>query len=225
MEPQLRLESPSLEARSRFDDREVDAYVAFEDVFYDHEVVKALLGQYLPLFDGIAPQEAVVDLGVGRGEFLEMLLGAGLNASGCEINEVEFRVLKGRGLPVTLQDAKAYLGAFPDGSIAAVTAIQVVEHLQPDYLVSLLELVGRKIQAGGLVLLETPNMLNWAVQQNFWLDLTHVRPYPPETLQFLLQRAGIRRFEKLYSAPVPPEGGPDADAKVNYGNVALLGFK
>ena len=68
-------------------------------------------------------------------------------------------------------------------------------------------------------------MLNWLVQQNFWLDVTHVRPYPPQTLQFYLQAAGVSQFETWYSGPQPLVTATDLDERCNYINVALVGRK
>jgi len=125
--------------------------------------------------------------------------GGGLSARGCEINEAEQKVLAERGLPVVLADARGYLEDFEDESIAAIAAIQVVEHLEPQYLLDVLQLIGRKLASGGAVIIETPNMLNWVVQENFWLDVSHIRPYPPETLKFYLDTAGVSEFELWYS--------------------------
>ena len=130
-----------------------------------------------------------------------MMLAAGIDAVGCEINTAEYEVLVERGLPVTLADAREFLSAFKPESLAAVTAVQVVEHLQADYLVELLTSIGSELAPGGVVVLETPNMLNWLVHQNFWLDISHVRPYPPATLQFYLREAGLRGFELWRSSP------------------------
>lgn len=225
VEPTLRIVSQRLEPTRRFDEAGDDLYVAFEDVFYDATVVASLMRQYLPVLESSAASGLIVDLGVGRGEFLEMLLDAGLDAQGCEINAAEHSVLASRGLRVALADASRHLETFDDDSIAAITAIQVVEHLRPEYLLDLLHLIGRKLRTGGVVIIETPNMLNCLVQQNFWLDVSHIRPYPPETLQFYLQNAGLTEFEVWYSAPQPPVTGPEADGRSNYGNVTLVGHK
>ena len=225
VDPVLRVAAPVLEPSACFHATETDPYVAFEDVFYDTHVASALMREYLPVLKPAAGQGPVLDLGVGRGEFLRLLLGAGLDAQGCEINAVEQETLVASGLPVTLADAASYLGRFEDGSVSAIAALHVVEHLEPDYLLRLLDLIGRRLRPGGVVLLETPNMLNWLVQQNFWLDITHIRPYPPLTLQYHLQGAGVRRFEIWYSGPQLPLSGPNADDRLNYGNVAIIGWK
>ena len=190
IEPLLVVESVLPGLAERISDCSDGLYVAFEDVFYDPDRVRPMMERYLPLLKERAALGQVVDIGAGRGEFLDMMLAAGIDAVGCEINTAEYEVLVERGLPVTLADAREFLSAFKPESLAAVTAVQVVEHLQADYLVELLTSIGSKLAPGGVVVLETPNMLNWLVHQNFWLDISHVRPYPPATLQFYLREAG-----------------------------------
>lgn len=199
-------------------------YVDFMDAFRDVSAAEVAMRRYIPVLveAGGGP---VLDLGVGRGEFLRMLLAAGLDARGCENNAAEQSVSVASGLNVELAHATEYLSRFDDSSVAGITAIQVVEHLQPEYLLELLTLVGRKLCPGGVVILETPNMLNWLVQQNFWLDVSHVRPYPPDTLQFHLENAGLREFEFWYSSPQTQGVSACFDARRNYGDVTLVGRK
>ena len=89
VDPVLRVEAPLLVASERFGAAKDDPYVAFEDVFYDTQLASASMRQYLPLLEPCLGKGLVLDLGVGRGEFLRLLLGAGLEAQGCEINAAE----------------------------------------------------------------------------------------------------------------------------------------
>lgn len=227
-DPVLRLpafEMPGVDVGARLEGSA--RYVAFENVFYEAStVVPRLEKNYLPLLKECCLDGTILDLGVGRGEFIRLMTDAGLQARGCEINEIEQRELRSRGHDIELADARSFLEGMPNESAAAVTAIHVVEHLEPDYLVDVLNLIGAKLRPGGLVILETPNTLSPLVAQHvFWLDLWHVRPCPLETLQFYLANAGVARFEYWYSAPhILPEG-PSSVPQSNYFNAVLVGWK
>lgn len=223
---QMRLAAPLLAPHSDFGKTaSPDDYISFESVFYNPDAVIAQMREYLPVIESVQHLGQLVDIGVGRGEFLRLLRDTGVSATGCEINAAEFGILRQQGLPVALADGLQYLDGFEDGSLAGVTAIQVVEHLQPGYLERLLARIGDKLASGGLVLLETPNMLNWMVQRDFWLDSSHVRPYPPQLLQYHLQRAGLHAFELWYSNPTTGGGPGSLEPERDFGTVALLGWK
>ena len=85
-------------------------------------------------------------------------------------------------------------------------ATQVVEHLQPAYLMRLLAVAADKLRPGAPIVIETINAACWlAFFSSYIRDLTHVRPIHPETLQFLLRAGGFERVEIRYSAPVPAQ--------------------
>jgi len=108
---------------------------------------------------------------------------------------------------VHLADAFAHLAALADGSLAAITLVQVVEHLLPEGLLRLFRLAAQKLAPGGLVIAETLNptclltLSNW-----FLLDPSHRTPLHPKTLQFLMEQAGLCQVQLRFLHPVP-EGG------------------
>ena len=109
-------------------------YVGFEDQFRgSRDAIRARLESYLPFFAGAAD---VLDIGCGRGEFLELLAGAGIKARGIDLNHEMAELCRSRGLDVTEADAVGYLSMLPDASLGGIFAAQVVEHLQPGYLSS-----------------------------------------------------------------------------------------
>lgn len=177
-------------------------YVAFEDVFRGSDAAIAdTLRAYVPLFAGAAD---VVDLGCGRGELLAALRDAGIRARGVDANADMAATARDRGLDATHGDALAFLDAAADASLGGLVATQVVEHLQPDYLMRLLDVASHKLRAGAPIVLETINPACWlAFFSSYIRDLTHVKPVHPETLQYLLRASGFERVEIRYSAPVP----------------------
>jgi O-antigen chain-terminating methyltransferase len=177
-------------------------YVAFEDRFRGSpDDIREKLRAYLPLFAG---RTDVVDLGCGRGEFLDLLKQAGVPARGVDVNGEMAADARGRGLDAVEGDALAYVSARPEASLGGLFAAQVVEHLEPSYLIRLLATGFQKLRPGSPIVLETINPACWlAFFSSYLRDFTHVRPIHPETLQYLLQASGFERVTIRYSAPVP----------------------
>ncbi len=177
-------------------------YLAFEDQFRGSaESVQARVRDYVPIFHG---RSGVVDLGCGRGELLAALKTAGIEARGVDTNPRMVAVAREQGLDVSHHDALGYLRSVADESIGGVIATQVVEHLEPAYLVQLLDTAAQKMRPGAPIVLETINPACWlAFFSSYIRDVTHVRPIHPETLQYLLRASGFERVELRYSAPVP----------------------
>jgi SAM-dependent methyltransferase len=176
-------------------------YLAFEDRFRgSRDDIRARMESYLPFFEGASD---VLDVGCGRGEFLELLAGAGVTARGIDLNHEMAETCRARGLDVTEADAVAYLSSLPDGSLGGLFAAQVVEHLQPAYLLSFLELAFHKLRPGGRIVLETLNPACWiAFFESYIRDITHVWPLHPETLQFLVVASGFVTADIEYRSPV-----------------------
>ena len=177
-------------------------YVGFEDRFRGsaEEIRKRVL-EYLPLFQGA---QDVLDIGCGRGEFLMLLREHGVSARGIDINSSMVDVCRGQGLDVNEADALAYLRAQPDGSLGGLFAAQVVEHLEPRYLMALLDTAFDKLRPGAPIALETINPACWfAFFESYIRDLTHVRPIHPDTLKYLLVASGFQQVEIRYRAPYP----------------------
>ena len=165
-------------------------YVAFENKFRgSRELISTRLDAYLPfivpLRDVLAELPAL-DLGCGRGEWLEKVSSLGLKAVGVDINEKMLAECKGRGLDVVLGDALKVLRETADNSISIISAFHVVEHLNFDDVIAIAKESLRALAPGGLLILETPNPENFRVGScDFYLDPTHVRPIPPELLAFV----------------------------------------
>ena len=176
-------------------------YVAFEDQFRGSvDDIRAKLAEYLPIFQGASD---VLDVGCGRGEFLALLKAAGVSARGVDLNDEMVAEARGRGLDAVAGDALTHLSSLADESIGGFFAAQVVEHLEPGYLIRLLETAFHKLKPGAPLVIETINPACWlAFFSSYLRDLTHVRAIHPETLEYLTRASGFERVMIRYSAPV-----------------------
>ena len=112
---------------------------------------------------------------------------------------------RARGLDVTAADAVGYLQGLEDGALGGIFSAQVVEHLQPSYLLRFLELAYHKLAPGGRLVLETLNPACWvAFFESFIRDVTHVWPLHPETLQYFLRVSGFSDVQIEFRSPVDP---------------------
>jgi O-antigen chain-terminating methyltransferase len=175
-------------------------YFRFEQRYRGGEqVIIQRQRQYLEYFQG---QPEVLDVGSGRGEFLELLRQAGIKGQGVDIDVDMANYSRGKGLDVVCGDAFEFLDRLDDDSVGGIFAAQFVEHFEPHYVVALVKLCHKKLRPGGVLILETPNPHCLTVfAETFYVDFTHVRPYHPAGLSFLLEAAGFERVENRFSSP------------------------
>ncbi len=180
------------------------AYTAFENRFRgDRAAIRARQADYVELLRDQAP---VLDLGCGRGEFLDLLREAGIAARGVESNANAVRECQARGLEVAEDDLVEAMRSEGAGTLGGVFAAQVAEHLAPPVLSALLAEAHRALRPGGVLILETVNAAcGLAFLDVFIRDLTHERPLHPETLRFLVAAAGFLEARVEWRSPVPDE--------------------
>ncbi|MBD2599430.1 MULTISPECIES: methyltransferase domain-containing protein [Microcystis] len=188
-------------------DHSLDAfYFAFEERFRgSREEINERLEVYLPRLREaqIAPVDSLIlDLGCGRGEWLELLRDNGYRSRGIDLNRVVIEQCQSRGLEVVEGDVIAYLQSMPDESVAVITGFHIIEHLPFEILVKLLNEAFRVLRHRGLVIFETPNPANVLVGScNFYFDPTHRNPLPSLMTQFLVQYCGFAEVEILNLNP------------------------
>jgi O-antigen chain-terminating methyltransferase len=196
------------------------SYLAFEDLHRgSREEIKRKQAVYLPHFQEAArPEAPVLDLGCGRGEFLEAAKEAGIPARGVDINPEMAALGRELGLEVVTSDGLEYLRGLPEASLGGILMSQVIEHLSLDELIELVGLCASRLVPGGVLIAETINPQCLATFAGaFYLDLTHNKPIHPEAARFLWRWAGLTEVEVIYLSPVPPEhrlqplsaGGPE----------------
>ena len=188
-----------------------ELYEDLEDTFRGtRDAVKAKLGPYVEDVRSVPGKGPVVDVGCGRGEWLELLRDAEVDAYGVDINKVVVERCVARGLDVRTGDALVHLREVPEGSVRAITSFHVVEHLSLDTLVGLIDAAFVALQPGGVLVFETPNPTNVLVgAASFYLDPTHLKPLHPQFLEFLLLARG---FDEVDGRFLNPGDGPDLTA-------------
>lgn len=173
-------------------------YSAFEAHFRgSREEIKSRLQAYSPfwepLIDAGLPATAI-DLGCGRGEWLELMQGLGIESQGVDLDDGMLAIAREHGLNVKTQDVLEALRELGDESQAIVSGFHIAEHLEFPILQKLVQEAYRVLRPGGLLILETPNPENIAVATNyFYIDPTHIRPLPPDLMAFLPQYYGFYR--------------------------------
>ncbi len=218
------------ESLSAVVDQRLDSlYVALEDTFRgSREDIKARLGVYVErmLLAGAGEKaRPILDVGCGRGEWLELLRERHFNAYGIDSNVAMIELAVSLGLDARQADLLQHLGALSNGSLSAVTAFHVIEHLPFGVLVDFLDEALRVLTPGGTLILETPNPETFRVgASTFFNDPTRRKPIPPLLLQFLVQNRGFTDLEIVTLHPFTEADrlhDPGRDAA--YLNVVLFG--
>ena len=184
--------------------------------------IEERLAIYLPIVRAaktVQKKFPLLDVGPGRGEWLARLREAKIAAFGAETNRLLAEECRAQGLAVETSDLLTVLRARAAGSLGAITAFHVVEHLPFEYLVDTLRESLRVLVPGGLIVFETPDPRNLIVaSQTFYLDPTHLHPVPRELLQALLEGVGFSGCDVLELHP--PEhplfpGDDDLSVRLN----------
>jgi len=205
-EARSRLPAPfdrqQLEIIATEEQHKLDAlYAELEDNFRgSHEEIKERFRIYLPYVKSLVITDdlPIVDLGCGRGEWLELLKEEGYRALGIDTNSVLLDRCRARGLEVIESDALRYLRGLPDDSLSAITGFHIIEHLQIEVLIQLLDESVRVLHPGGVLIFETPNPENVLVGSNyFYFDPTHRNPLPSLLMKLLLESRGLHRIEVM----------------------------
>jgi O-antigen chain-terminating methyltransferase len=179
-----------------------DFYLAFENRFRGtRDQIKSRLRVYLPFlepFRGFCGADKAVDLGCGRGEWLELLQESGFDAQGVDLDDGMLAACRERGFKAQTGDAVTFLKGLPEASQAVVSGFHLAEHIPFADLQSLVAEALRVLIPGGLLILETPNPENIVVgTSNFYVDPTHQRPIPSVLLSFLPEYYGFEKVKTL----------------------------
>jgi O-antigen chain-terminating methyltransferase len=171
-------------------------YRAFEDRHRgSREIIKSRLEQYSPFLELLTSnfdKRFALDIGCGRGEWLELLDEKGFAAQGVDLDSGMLASCVERGFDVKEAEGIEYLEGFESNALHLISAFHVVEHISFEQLQNLIKQAYRVLVPGGLLILETPNPENLSVASaGFYLDPTHIKPIPPLLLSFATEFEGF----------------------------------
>jgi SAM-dependent methyltransferase len=126
-----------------------------------------------------------LDIGCGSGHLVRDATEEGIDAFGVDVSKysVDNAVVKDRVLYGSMEEIK-----FSDGFFDVVSAIDVVEHIDPKNVKKALFETLRVLKPSGLLILTTPNPYHG----DDWIyDLTHVCVRPPKFWKEVLESVGF----------------------------------
>lgn len=210
--PSSRKDSEVLEEVEHVAEHHLDAfYSAFEEKFRGkREDVLERLKVYLPILEQSnlsTEQDTVIDLGCGRGEWLELLSQHNYKSvTGVDINHAFLAQCRARSLTVIESDAIDYLSSVEESTLGGIMGFHLVEHLPFPALIKCLDYSLKALKPGGITIFETPNPANLLVGScSFYLDPTHRNPLPSPMMAFLLESRGFVNVQilNLNQSPKP----------------------
>ncbi len=146
----------------------------------------------------------ILDVGCGRGEFLELLRFNGIESWGCDLDASALASCDPDSIFVRNLGALEALESVADGSLGGVFSAQVVEHMFPGELLAFLKLARRKIAPGGVMVIETLNPQSLGVlSKSYYRDLEHKQPIDPDYMAELVSLAGFTavKVERIHPFP------------------------
>jgi SAM-dependent methyltransferase len=162
------------------------------------EQIEQRLKKYLPHFSG---RQEILDIGCGRGEFLELLAANGQHGLGIDLSDSMLEITREKGLECYKEDVLVFLKNRPDASLDGIFSSQVIEHFQPEYLRRVVSEAFRTLRPGSPLLLETINPLSvFALSRIYFLDPAHCQPLHPEYMRYLLANSGFSAVEIIFTA-------------------------
>jgi O-antigen chain-terminating methyltransferase len=164
-------------------------------------MIKHRQESYLPYFEQCTN---VIDLGCGRGEFLELLREQQIPAYGVDQNQVMVEYCRQKELRVESAEVLNHLQTLPDESLDGIFTAQMVEHYSLSQIQDLLRWCFAKLQPHKYLIIETQNPQSFYAFANFYRDISHDKPIHPDALHYLLKTAGFQDIRREDKTPYPP---------------------
>jgi 2-polyprenyl-3-methyl-5-hydroxy-6-metoxy-1,4-benzoquinol methylase len=178
-------------------------YLDIYEVGGSEESTKRLQRKYVKYFQNYSK---VLDIGCGKGFFLELLKENGISAEGIDTEEEMVKICCKKGFKVFQSEALSFL----EDKIETYNGIfcsHIIEHMMPEKVLNLFRLCFSALKSEGMLVVITPNFGNLDVAtERFWMDISHIRPYPLILLEKMLSHTGFKIIEK----------GEDKDTKPKY---------
>ena len=215
------IKSSQLNEQHKFD----AFYLAFEDACRGtDEETSSKLQPYVPyiqqVVDQFGPLTSAVDIGCGRGEWLDLLRQLNIVAHGVDLNQVMIDHCLVQGHKVEQADALIWMQQQQPQSQHLVSSFHVIEHIPFNEYYLWFEQFSRILAPGGMLILETPNPENVLVgSHTFYHDPTHLNPITPTLLEFTAKFFGLQllAIERLnpYPESAKVKGHDELTERVN----------
>lgn len=176
-------------------------YHPYEDKYSAPEVlVKLKLKDYVNNFVNC---QNVLDIGCGRGEFLELLKSKSIKAVGIEQNESMVELCHKKKLKnVFLSDYFSFLVKQKDGSFDGAFCSQYIQFLLFSDIELLFYLLSKKLRKGSILIVETLNPLCKRFSEMFYINPHHTNPIYPAAFEKIAEVYGFRIKEVLFKSPL-----------------------
>ena len=180
--------------------------VRYEDEILYHagteELTASLQHKFVRHFKGVRGK--TLEVGCGKGVMLSLFKQEGIPAYGIDLSPSSVEYCRSKGLEAHRADLLSHLKKVPSGSLGGIFCAHVIEHMQPVDAIEFIRESHRTLLPSAKLLLVTPNAKDLRTTERFWLDVTHVRPYPEKLLRFLLKKEG---FSKVSCTTGPEPAG------------------
>ena len=185
-------------------------YIEFENQFRgSRESILERLDQYRGVLTYIKeeyPRAKALDLGCGRGEWLQKCQQYELSAQGIDASSSMIKYCKKEGLNACKGNIFKIMPHLKSNCYSLITAFHIIEHLENDRITKLLYEAERLLKKNGIMIIEMPSIDNIYVStDSFYLDETHINKIHPKLLIYKLGLHGFKSTELNYINGEPEE--------------------
>jgi cyclopropane fatty-acyl-phospholipid synthase-like methyltransferase len=159
------------------------------------ELTEKVQARFVPYF--LHSQGTVLEIGCGKGVMLLMLKENGVDGYGIDLSDTAVKYCKEKGLKAIHSDLLTHLKKLNNDSLGGIFCAHVIEHLRPEEAVTFFKQAYRVLKKGSKLVIVTPNAKDLRTTERFWLDITHIRPYPEKLLYALIAREGFNNIQML----------------------------
>lgn len=198
----------------------VSSYRDFEDIFRGSEIfIKDRFCSYDNFFN---IDDYVLEIGCGRGEFLELLAEKGVRYVGVDLDESMVLRCQEKGLaPIIHKDFEDFLDESDSSIFDGIFSAQFIEHIPSDKVLDFFKKTHIALKSGGVLIAETVNPYSIEAFRTFHVDLTHQKILYPEVLLYLSKVAGFRKASIYY----PNNNGFDETQYDIANEYAIIAYK
>lgn len=147
-------------------------------------------------------QARILDIGSGYGEFLYFLQKQGYGrAEGIDLDRQHVEVATRLGVRnLRWGDAQAALAEVAE-EYDCISAVDVLEHIPRDQVLTFLALIRRALKPGGRLIVQVPNAAAFYTPL-FFMDFSHETPFTAPSLKQALELASFSEIEVRPRGPV-----------------------